>query len=102
MSGFEYNFEWDPSKAAANLLKHEVRFENAATVFQDPSALSLFDKKHSSDEARWITLGLDKTGQLLVVCHTWRETKSGAASCRLISARKAGRKEAAQYNHRHP
>jgi uncharacterized DUF497 family protein len=97
MANFAYNFEWDVRKAVANVQKHGVSFEIAATVFKDPAAMSLFDQKHSGDEDRWITLGLDNRGQLLVVCHTWRETESGAASCRVISARKAGRKEAAQY-----
>ncbi|HEY2328249.1 MAG TPA: BrnT family toxin [Verrucomicrobiae bacterium] len=97
MAAFEFNFEWDVRKAAANVQKHAVSFEHAATVFKDPKAMSLFDQKHSADEDRWITLGLDNRGQLLVVCHTWRETEGGAASCRIISARKAGRKEAGQY-----
>ena len=97
MSNFECNFEWDAWKAATNIQKHGVSFENAATVFRDAEALSLFDEKHSVDEERWITLGLDNRGQLLVVCHTWREMETGAASCRIVSARKAGRKEAAQY-----
>jgi uncharacterized protein len=100
MAEFEYNFEWDVRKAGANVQKHGVSFESAAMVFKDPQALSLFDRKHSADEDRWITLGLDNRGQLLVVCHTWRETESGAARCRIISARKAGRKEAVQYRNR--
>jgi uncharacterized DUF497 family protein len=100
MPAFEYNFEWDIRKAAANIQKHGVSFESAATVFHDSEAMSLFDQKHSADEDRWITLGLDNRGQVLVVCHTWRETATGAGSCRIISARKAGRKEAAQYRNR--
>jgi uncharacterized DUF497 family protein len=100
MADFEYNFEWDVRKAATNIQKHGVSFENAATVFRDSEAMSLFDQKHSTDEDRWITLGLDNRDQLLVVCHTWRETETGAASCRIISARKVDRKEAAQYRNR--
>jgi uncharacterized protein len=100
MADFEFNFEWDARKAAANIHKHGISFESAAAVFRDAEALSLFDQKHSANEKRWITLGLDNRGQLLVVCHTWRETETGAASCRIISARKAGRKEAAQYRNR--
>ena len=100
MPDIEYNFEWDIRKAAANIQKHGVNFESAATVFRDSEAMSLFDQKHSADEDRWITLGLDNRGQLLVVCHTWRETETGAANCRIISARKAGRKEAAQHRNR--
>jgi uncharacterized DUF497 family protein len=100
MADFEYNFEWDVRKAATNIQKHGVSFENAATVFRDSEAMSLFGQKHSTDEDRWITLGLDNRDQLLVVCHTWRETETGAASCRIISARKVDRKEAAQYRNR--
>ncbi|HEX7469586.1 MAG TPA: BrnT family toxin, partial [Verrucomicrobiae bacterium] len=55
MPNFEYNFEWDARKAATNIQKHGVSFENAATVFRDAEALSLFDEKHSVDEERWIT-----------------------------------------------
>jgi uncharacterized DUF497 family protein len=97
MAGSEYNFEWNPAKAAANLRKHGVSFERAASVFQDPEALSRFDERHSGGEDRWVTLGMDSQGQLVLVCHTWRETDSGAANCRIISARKATKSEARQY-----
>ena len=100
MSDFAYNFEWDAGKAATNIQKHGVSFENATTVFRDAAALSLFDQKHSANENRWITLGVDNHDQLLVVCHTWRATETGAARCRIISARKAGRREAVQYQNR--
>ncbi len=93
----EFNFEWDPQKAAANARNHGVSFERAATVFRDSEALSLYDRAHSESEDRWVTLGLDSQGQLLIVCHTWRETGEGAASCRIISARKATKTEARQY-----
>ena len=76
MADWNYNFEWNVSKAAANARKHGVIFERAATVFQDPEALSLFDREQSNGEERWVTLGMDSHGQLLVVCHTWRETES--------------------------
>ncbi len=96
----EFNFEWDPQKAAANARKHGVSFERAATVFQGPEALSLYDHAHSENDDRWITLGMDSQGQLLVVCHTWRELGGGTASCRIISARKATKTEARQYRHK--
>lgn len=70
---FQYQFEWDPVKARENAKRHRVRFERAATVFLDPNALSLFDEQHSEDEDRWITLGLDRTGTMLVISHTFRE-----------------------------
>jgi uncharacterized protein len=63
---FQYQFEWDPAKARQNTRKHRVTFERGATVFLDPNALSLFDEQHSEEEERWITLGLDETGVLLV------------------------------------
>ena len=63
--------------------------------------MSIFDDEHSEQEERWITLGLDRAGVLLVVCHTFREEKEtgreASAKIRLISARRADRKEAAQY-----
>jgi len=95
----ELNFEWDPEKASSNWRKHGISFERAATVFRDREALSLYDRAHSQGEDRWITLGMDSQGQLLVVSHTWRESGAGAgaASCRLISARKATKTEARQY-----
>lgn len=93
----EFNFEWDPQKAAANAHKHGVSFERAASVFQDQEALTLFDRGHSQDEERWITLGLDSHGSLLVVCHTWREEDVPSARCRIISARKATTSEIRQY-----
>jgi uncharacterized DUF497 family protein len=97
MSKFESNFEWDSQKAAANYRKHGVTFDRAATVFLDPEALSLYDRAHSEGEDRWITLGLDSQGQLLVISHTWREVEGTAARCRIISARRATNTEARQY-----
>ena len=93
----ELNFEWDPDKVSSNWRKHGISFERAATLFRDPEALSLYDRAHSKREDRWITLGLDSQGQLLVACHTWRELCGGTASCRIISARKATKTEARQY-----
>jgi uncharacterized DUF497 family protein len=94
---FQYQFEWDPAKARQNARKHRVTFERAATVFLDQDALSLFDEEHSHEEDRWVTIGLDRTGTLLVVCHTyWGETQT-SARIRIISARKATRNEAKQY-----
>jgi uncharacterized DUF497 family protein len=71
----EFNFEWDPQKAAANVRKHGISFDRAASTFQDPEALTLVDREHSEDGERWITPGLDSHGSLLVVCHTWRELR---------------------------
>lgn len=70
---FQFHFEWDPAKARQNARKHRVTFERGATVFLDPNALSLFDDQHSEEEERWATLGLDETGVLLVISHTYHE-----------------------------
>ncbi|MBF0500217.1 MAG: BrnT family toxin [Candidatus Riflebacteria bacterium] len=94
---FHYEFEWDPSKARKNLKKHGVPFERAATIFLDSSALSELDEEHSQEEERWLTLGLDKTGILLVVSHTYMGKNGAKALIRLISARKATKTEAKQY-----
>jgi uncharacterized DUF497 family protein len=94
---FQYQFEWDTAKARQNTKKHGITFERAATVFLDANALSLFDEQHSEDEERWITLGLDRTGTLVVICHTYREETDTTARVRIISARKATRRETKQY-----
>jgi uncharacterized DUF497 family protein len=94
---FEYQFEWDPVKARQNLSEHRVSFERAATIFLDPLALSESDEEHSREEQRWGTLGLDRTGALLVVSHTYREETESSVRIRLISARRATKNEAKQY-----
>jgi uncharacterized protein len=94
---FRYQFEWDPIKARRNLRDHGVAFERAATVFLDPQALSTFDEEHSQFEDRWITVGLDRTGNLLVVCHTYSDETETSVRIRVISARKATRNETKQY-----
>jgi len=94
---FQYHFSWDPLKARQSIRKHGVAFDRAATVFHDPDALSDFDALHSQQEDRWITMGLDHTGTLLVVCHTYQDMSESSAKIRVISARKATRTEAKQY-----
>jgi len=81
-------FEWNPDKAALNLEKHGVSFQEAATVFNDPLSMTFPDPDHSIGESRYVIIGLSRFGQLLVVAHTDRETK-----VRIISARKATRQE---------
>lgn len=93
----EYHFDWDASKAEANFVKHGVRFEQAATVFLDPRAISIFDTDHSDDEDRWMTLGISATSGLLVVNHTFVSTDRGTVAVRIISSRKATKREAKQY-----
>lgn len=84
----ELQFEWDPNKAARNIEKHQVSFDEAATVFDDPMFITFIDEEHSIDEERYITIGLSKYGRLLLVAHTEREER-----IRIISARKATKKE---------
>jgi uncharacterized protein len=94
---FQYRFAWDPIKARQSLKDHKVAFERATTIFLDPEALSEFDEDHSEDEDRWLTLGIDRTGTLLVVSHTYREETEVSAAIRIISARKATKNETKQY-----
>ena len=79
-------FEWDPRKAAGNVRKHGVSFEDAQTVFSDENAKLIDDPDHSEEEDRFVLLGLSSSLRLLVVCHCYR---SECNVIRLISARKA-------------
>ena len=92
-----YNFEWDPTKARDNLDKHGVAFDEAATVFKDPKAISIFDPDHSETEDRWVTMGISEKGRLLIVIHTFREESEGDVSIRIISSRKATKQETKTY-----
>ena len=83
---------WDASKAAANLKKHKVSFEEASTVLADPLAITGADPDHSVGEARWITFGLSNRWRLLAVAHTDEED-----IIHLISARAATRPERRLY-----
>jgi len=85
-------FEWDINKAKANVLKHNVSFEEAATVFGDEHSITIDDTAHSTLEKRKVTLGCSSNNHLIVVVHTDR-----GAHMRIISARKASRKERKQY-----
>ena len=96
----QYNFEWDPAKAKANLRKHKISFERGSQVFLDPFMVSIEDEEHSEGEERWLTLGRDKNSVLLVVNHTFREIDQDNCNIRLISARKATRRESKQYSMR--
>jgi len=84
-------YEWDPAKARQNLRKHGVDFADAVTVLEDEAALTIRDP-FSEQEQRWITLGVDALGRLLVVVYTWRGDR-----IRLISARPATPRERRQY-----
>ena len=84
--------EWHSDKALANRTKHGVEFEEAATCLLDPNALA-FEDGSAEDESRWILVGLSAKSRLLTVVYTVRDEER----IRLISARKATRKEAKSY-----
>ena len=86
--------EWDDQKAAANLKKHGVSFDDAKTVFSDERAKLIDDPDHSDDEDRFVLLGMDRALRLLLVCHCYR---SEGNVIRIISARKAISKESKFY-----
>ncbi len=87
-------FEWDAPKAATNLKKHQVSFEEARSVFFDEFAVQFFDDDHSTSEERFLMLGMSSGARLLLVCHCEREHGD---VIRIISARKATRRESAFY-----
>ena len=93
MSDIVYDFQWNAVKALGNAAKHGVTFEQAAAVFLDPLALTVFDAAHSQEEERWWSLGHDASGTLLLVAHTHQATGPISASVRLISARPATKRE---------
>ncbi len=98
MSDVAYNFEWDAKKAHTNATKHGVTFEQAAHVFFDPLALTIFDDAHSQHEERWFTLGNTPEGALLAIAHTHQATSSHSIRVRIISARPATKQERRFYS----
>ena len=87
-----YTFEWHAAKAAANVRKHGVTFDEASTVFADPLALLMPDPDHSEGEERYVLLGMSSRPRLLVVAFSERPPRT-----RLISARRASRLERRRY-----
>ena len=81
-------FEWDTAKAASNIRKHGVSFDEAGSVFLDRLAVSGPDPDHSIEESRYITFGVSRLGRLLAVSHTYRP-----GAIRIISARRVTRAE---------
>lgn len=92
-----YTFEWDPIKAKENLRKHRISFDRAIEVFLDPLAISIFDEEHSEHEERWVSVGKDRRGSVLVLIHTFLEISAGECGIRIISARRATKRETRQY-----
>lgn len=85
-------FEWDSKKAAVNLAKHGLTFDEASQVFGDPLAVTINDPDHSEDETRYVTTGLTLRQHLVVVWHVYR-----GGTIRIISARSASNRERKQY-----
>ena len=85
-------FEWDPQKADRNLKKHGVSFQEAASVLGDALSITYYDPDHSAREHRFITVGMSRSGRVLMVAHTDR-----GDNVRIISARKTTWKERRYY-----
>lgn len=85
-------FEWDPKKALLNIRRHRVTFEEAESVWQDPSRIEARDEKHSEMEDRWFTIGLSQRLRLVMVIYVERDE-----AIRIISARRANKTEARSY-----
>ena len=90
----ELRFEWDRLKAESNKQKHGVSFDEAQTAFYDENARLRHDSEHSIDEERYVLLGMSSSLRLLVVCHFYQED---IELIRIISARKATKRERQQY-----
>ncbi len=90
----DIHFEWDARKAALNLRKHGVSFNEAKEIFFDNAARLLADPDHSADEDRFVMLGMSRRARLLVVCHCYRKSDD---VIRIISARRANQVERGQY-----
>jgi uncharacterized DUF497 family protein len=88
----DLEFEWDPRKAAANLRKHGIAFEEAMTAFADPHSITISDPDHSDGEERFVLIGRSAVKRLLIVVHLERGER-----IRLISARLAASRERRSY-----
>ena len=90
----DLRFEWDEAKNRTNRRKHGISFEEAQTAFLDENAMRYFDPEHSGDEDRFLLLGMSWRIRVLVVCHCFRVDDS---IVRIISARRADKKESNEY-----
>jgi uncharacterized DUF497 family protein len=86
------NFEWDPGKARQNRRKHRISFQEAATVFGDPLAVTYPDPDHSLSEQRFITVGMSSAGRVLIIAHV-----DCNENVRIINARKTTKREREYY-----
>ena len=89
-----YVFDWDERKNLINQDKHGINFAEASSVFYDERAILFDDPEHSEDEERFILLGMNQNANICIVCHCYRESDT---VIRIISARKATRKELERY-----
>jgi len=94
----ERYFEWDEKKAEINFRKHGIRFDEAAHAFDDPLAISIQDRIENGEQ-RWQTIGMVNGFLLLLVAHTVRLESEGVEVVRIISARRADKKERVHYEH---
>ena len=97
----DIEFDWDDTKAAANLRKHGIDFFEAMTLFSDPLTITDFDDAHSDDEDRFVSVGQSRTGRLLLVVHTFAEVANKSETpynfVRIISAREPTTHERRKY-----
>jgi uncharacterized DUF497 family protein len=97
VDGWQFQFEWEETKAVANMRKHGVPFDLARTVFNDPRLLTVADLEHSDIEDRWFSIGCAGNGATLSVVYLWSDAGTATTKIRLISARKATQNEILQY-----
>lgn len=90
----DIQFTWDPQKAKSNKKKHGISFDESKSVFYDPNGLLIIDPDYGDDEERFVLIGLSFNLRILVVCHCYRENEMVV---RIISARKATKREQKQY-----
>ena len=93
----KFTFEWDLEKSRKNLKKHGISFDEAKSVFLDENGLLIGDPDHSDEEDRFILLGMSVSLKMLVVCHCYRSENQ---TIRIISARRANKREATAYKGR--
>jgi hypothetical protein len=91
------HFEWDENKDRENIKKHGISFQEAQDIFDDPFHLSVLDKRFDYFEERWVTIGSTKEGRVIVTGHLYYLTERGEEVIRIITARKATKKEKEKY-----
>lgn len=92
-----YIFKWDNRKAAINLAKHKVSFEESETIFDDPFLITYADELHSEMEERWISIGMSSKERILLVVHVEKIATNDFVLVRIISSRKATTSERRLY-----